>query len=263
VEDASVRRRRGERRRLWDRRSPLPRRSDADRRRRDRRSAVAQFHSERRGAPDRRQSVRRIVADRRMAASRRLGRRRRDTPTPYTIEHMDQLKSRFARPGPVTCPACGGAFTLGPARRRGGEIARRVVCLGCGRAAVVPNSRAARILLIDQNEAVRGHMATMLSGAGHEVVEAGDSSVGLMAYETVPADVVFLDVLSEGRLDPTDFLRQLRRRYPDARVVAVAGRPTFSGVDLLAIMQGLGAVRTMRMPVTRDKILQTVEDVRP
>lgn len=258
-----MQRRRGERRRLWDRRSPLPRRAEGDRRRRDRRSAAQQFRSERRGRPDRRQAVRRTVADRRTSASRRLGRRRRDTPTPYTIEHMDQLRTRFATPGPVSCPACGGAFTLGPARRRGAEIARRVVCLGCGRAAVVPNSRAARILLIDQNEAVRGHMATMLAGAGHEVVEAGDASIGLVAYETVPADVVFLDVLTVGRMDPTDFLRQLRRRYPEARVVAMSGRPTYSGVDLLAVMQGLGAARTMRMPVTRDKILQTVEEVRP
>lgn len=198
-----------------------------------------------------------------MQLSRRLGRRRRETALPYTIEQMDLLRTRFASPGPVSCPACGGAFTLGPARKRGAEIARRVVCLGCGRAAVVPNSRAARILLIDQNEGVRGHMATMLAGAGHEVVETSDASVGLVAYETVPADVVFLDVLSAGRMDPTDFLRRLRRRYPDARVVAMAGRPTYSGVDLLAIMQGLGAVRTLRMPVTRDKVLQTVEEVRP
>jgi CheY-like chemotaxis protein len=241
----------------------LPRRADADRRHRDRRSAASTFRSERRGGPDRRKAGRRVMPDRRMQLSRRRGRRRRETALPYTIEHMDLLRTRFASPGPVYCPACGGAFTLGPARRRGNEIARRVVCLGCGRAAVVPNSRAARIILIDQNAAVREHMAVMLAGAGHEVIEAGDASVGLAAYETVPADVVFLDVLGAGRLDPTDFVRRLRRRYPDARVVAMAGRPTYGGVDLLAVMQGLGAVRTLRMPVTRDKILQTVEEARP
>ena len=254
--------RREERRRLWDRRSPQPRREDGDRRRRDRRAGAQPCGPERSRDPSRRRADRRLGADRRTLSVRRHGRRRHDTATPYTSEEMDLLRARFATPGPVACPACGGAFTLGPARRRGAEIARRVACLGCGRAAVVPNTRAARVLLIDGNDALRGHMATTLVGAGHEVVEAGDAGVGLAAYEAAPADVVFLDALGCGRMDPAEFMRRLRRQYPEARVVAMAGRPTWGGVDQLAVLQGLGAAGTLRMPVTREKFLQTLEGVR-
>lgn len=196
-------------------------------------------------------------------SARRLGRRRRETPTPYTVEQVAELKARFAAPGPVGCPACGSGFSLGPGRRRGADTARRVVCLGCGRAALVPNSRAARILVIEQRTAVRDALRSMLTSAGHEVIEAADAGVALVAYQTVPADVVFIDVLAPGRMDAPEFLRRLRRVFPDARVVAMAGRPSYTGVDPLAVAQGLGAVRTIRMPFSRDHVLRTVEEVRP
>lgn len=195
--------------------------------------------------------------------ARRHGRRRRATPTPFTVEEIADLRARFAAPGPVTCPSCGSRFTLGPARRRGDEIARRVVCLGCGRAAVVPNSTGARILVISQHAALRDALQAMLTSAGHEVVETADTGVALLAYQTVPADVVILDVLAPGRMTAPDFLRRLRRTFPDARVVTMAGRPSYRGADPLAIAQGLGAARTIRMPLSRDDLLRIVEEVRP
>jgi CheY-like chemotaxis protein len=197
-----------------------------------------------------------------MLASRRIGRRRRDTPTPYTTEQVAELRTRFAAEGPVNCPACGGRFTLGPARRRGAEIARRVMCLGCGRAGVVPHSRPARILVVDEHGEVRDGLRTMLAAAGHEVVEAADAGVALAAYQTVPADVVLLSVLAPGRMTAPDFLRQLRRLFPDARVVAMAGRPSYGGFDPLAVTRGLGAARAIRMPFSRDQMLKIIEEAR-
>ena len=203
------------------------------------------------------------MPDRRTIAARRRGRRRRDSLTPFTTQEMADLRAQFAAPGPVGCPSCGSRFTLGPARRRGAEAPRRVQCLGCGRAAIVPNSRSARILVVAHQNALRDALQAMLASAGHEVVEAADAAVALLAYRTVPADVVILDVLVPGRMEASEFLRQLRRNFPDARVVTMAGRPSYRGVDPLAITLALGAARTIRMPLSRDDLLQVVEEVRP
>jgi len=137
------------------------------------------------------------------------------------------------------------------------------VCLGCGRAAIVPNSRAARILVIADHNALRDALHAMLESAGHEVVETADAGVALLAYGTVPADVVIIDVLAPGRMEAPEFLRQLRRTYPDARVVTMAGRPSYRELDPLAITLALGAAGTIRMPCSRDELLRIVEDVRP
>jgi len=262
-DQASGQRRHGERRRLWDRRSPLQRRGGSDRRVRQRRGPGGVFRAERRGGADRRLAQRRVAAERRTDLGRRHGRRRRSTPTPYTSEELALLRTQAAGPGRITCPACGSGFTLGPARRRGSERVRRVACLGCGRAAVIPDTRAARVLVIAQTEAVRTALAAILAEAGHEVIEAADAGVGLAAYRTVPADAVFLDLLTPGRVSATDFLRILRREYPDARVVAIAGRHSFAGVDPLSVAKGLGATRALRIPLTREQVLQAVQDVRP
>jgi len=262
VERESQQRRQGERRRLWDRRAPMRRRTGEERRTRERRSAAQQVAADRRAHSDRRGADRRGAEERRVMAVRRRGRRRRETPTPYTADEMAELRTRFAAPGAVSCPACGGRFTLSPARRRGAEIARRVLCLGCGRAAVVPHSAAARVLVTTHNPPLRNLLREMLAGAGHEVVETDDAGVALAAYQTVPADVVVLDIVAPGRVSAPDFLRQLRRTHPDARVVALAGRPSFAGVDPLAIVQGLGAVRSIRAPISREALLRLVDEAR-
>ena len=263
MEQPSAQVRQGDRRRLWERRLPLARRSSEERRSRKRRSTALRFFSERRARQDRRCFGRRETPDRRALSARRHGRRRRDSLTPFTVEEVADLRARFAAPGPVGCPSCRSRFTLGPARRRGAETARRVVCLGCGRAAIVPNSCSARILVVAHQTALRDALQAMLAGAGHEVVEAADAGVALLAYRTVPADVVMLDVLLPGPMDAPEFLRQLRRTYPDARVVTMAGRPSYQGVDPLAITLALGAARTLRMPFSREDLLRTVEEVRP
>lgn len=203
-----------------------------------------------------------MAAERRAEAARRRGRRRRDTPTPFTAEEIQTLRTGFATTGLVRCPACEGRFTLGPARRRGEETARRVVCLGCGRAAIVTDSRAARILVVDQHDGLREMLFATLTGAGHEVIEAADAGVALAAYQAVPADVVIIDVLAPGRMDAPAFLRSLRRYFPNARVVAMAGRPSYTGADPLAVAKGLGAAGTIRMPLSREELLKVIEDVR-
>jgi len=136
------------------------------------------------------------------------------------------------------------------------------VCLGCGRAAIVPNCRGARILLASQHGDLRDGLRAMLSNAGHEVVETADAGVALHAYAAAPADVVILDVLAPGRMEAPEFLRQMRRTYPDARVVTMAGRPSFRGVDPLAITLALGATRAIRMPLSRDEFLRVVDEAR-
>ena len=257
MERPSVQRRQAERRRLWDRRGSQARRASDDRR-----GLAGAASTERRRGADRRHDDRRDSPDRRVAQNRRRGRRRRETPTPYTPEQMSELRARFAGTGQVRCPACNGTFTLGPGRRRGSEVARRVMCLACGRGAAIANSRPARVLLNHPHPVLRDTLYSMLASHGHEVVETADAAVALLAYQTVPADVVLIDVMASGRMEASEFIRKLRRVFPDARVVAMAGRPSYREADPLAVVSGLGAVKTIRMPIARDDLLRVIEEAR-
>lgn len=247
---------------MVERRSPIPRRTGIDRRRRQRRALSLQVPRNRRRGDDRRNQVRRVIADRRDALRRRRS-RRRETPSPFTVEEVDRIRRVFTEPGPpASCPACGSAFTLSRERRRGSEALRRVQCISCGKTAVVSNTRMARVMVISGKDELRDALRSILASARHEIVEAADAVVGLTAYQQNPTDVVFIDVLSAGRMEATEFIRKLRRDFPDARVVAMSSRTSFGVADPLAVAKQLGAVKTLRVPCTADEIHRAVEEAR-
>ncbi len=264
MDDDTTQRRQGERRRLWDRRASEERRSGEDRRHEDRDAAKKAVATERRKGKERRsgEHPQPKAADRRSPKSRRRRERRSTTPVPYSPEQHAELRARFASPGPVTCPVCGGRFTLGPARREGDKVERLVLCMGCRRGTVVDDASAARVLVVSGEAPLRKLLYDMLSGAGHEVVEADDAVVGLEAYRAIPADLVIVDVLATGRLGATEFLRRLRQTHPDARVAALAGRSSHADIDPLQLVGSTPGVRGLRVPVSREELLKLVQELR-
>jgi len=268
VEEPSAPRVEEERRRLWDRRSPEPRRGSTDRRARDRRRSAAEYAQERRSGDDRRKGDRRRAIERRALTDRRRGVRWRETPTPFTAEQLAQIRTLFAEPGPVRCPACGSRVALGWSRHTATEKARRVMCLGCGRGAVIPDPGAARILVVSANEALRDILQGVLTRAGHDVVEAGDGGVALFAYESAPADAVLVDIQAPGRMGTADFLRRLRAGSPDACVIALVPRASRAeaagpgtapeGRPSAPELEGLPRIH---LPLSREELLRTVWDV--
>ena len=56
----------------------------------------------------------------------------------------------------------------------------------------------ARILLIDDNAALRNLLRLQLEAAGHEVLEAADGGEGIRLYRRQPADLVLCDLFMPG-----------------------------------------------------------------
>lgn len=245
-----------------DRRSHELRRSQ-DRRHAERRTLNRGIRRDRRRSGNRRERQRRQVDDRRNVFDRRYVRRRCETPSPYTVEEAARVQRMFTVPGQhARCPACEGRFTLGRSHRRRDDTVRPIRCVDCNRSAIVTNCKMARIMVIERMDLVRDMVRTVLTSAGHEVVETPDAAAGLQLYRDNPADVVFINVLVAGKIDGGEFIRQLRKEFPDARVVAMSSRSTYGTADPLLVAQHLGAVRTMRIPVSRAEMLQVVEEAR-
>ena len=148
---------------------------------------------------------------------------------------------------------------MGRGRPRGDETLRRVQCLRCGKSAVVAGSSRIRVLVIAEKASVRDSIRETLTEVGHEVVDAADASVGLWAYQQNPADVVFIDVLVAGRMKASEFIRQIRKYSPDARVIAVSGRSSYRGPDPLMLARELGAFKTIRAPFSQAQLLEVLQ----
>jgi two-component system cell cycle sensor histidine kinase/response regulator CckA len=83
---------------------------------------------------------------------------------------------------------------------------------------------SARILLVEDEEAVRAFAGRALTARGYTVVEAasGAEALDLLKGMTEPLDLVISDVVMPGMDGPT-LLRELRRRQPGLKIIFVSG----------------------------------------
>lgn len=93
-----------------------------------------------------------------------------------------------------------------------------------------------RVLLVDDDPALRSVLAELLTGADGEVVEAesGDDAALLLDSANV-FDVLVTDIHMPGRLDGLDLGRRFRARHARSPIVYMTGRPeAMRGVRLHA-----------------------------
>jgi len=85
-----------------------------------------------------------------------------------------------------------------------------------------PQPRDARVLVIDDEPAVRGIVAEMLRDAGYTVVEASDGADGLRRLEQERFNMVLSDLSMPG-LSGWNVAAECRARYPQCRIGLVTG----------------------------------------
>jgi PAS domain S-box-containing protein len=116
--------------------------------------------------------------------------------------------------------------------------------------------RPARILLVDDDEAVRNVIARILGRAGHEVTVVADAHQALQAADRLSASLELLitDVVMPG-MSGTDLSRELRRRTPALKVLLFSGYPG-RDADLLA---GESDLVYLAKPVAPKELLERID----
>ncbi len=110
---------------------------------------------------------------------------------------------------------------------------------------------AARVLVADDDRAVRTALHVNLSKAGYTVTLVATGEQALEALRTAPFDVLLTDVKMPG-IGGLELLGEARTHWPDVRVVVMTG---FGSVpDAVAAMKA-GAADYIIKPVERDELL--------
>ena len=106
----------------------------------------------------------------------------------------------------------------------------------------------ARILLIDDERAIRDMFAMYLKRLGHEVTSAEDGRSGLAAFERADPELVLCDLRMPG-MDGIEVLATLTREHPEKPVIVVSG------------MGGMGdAIQALKLGAW-DYVTKPVEDL--
>jgi CheY-like chemotaxis protein len=121
----------------------------------------------------------------------------------------------------------------------------------------------AKILIVDDDPAVRATIRLLLERAGHSVVAAGDGRNGLAMFEAGDIDLLLLDIFMPG-MDGIETMRSIHQRQPQLPIVVISGNPIFSengkAPDFLTMAVKLGAVNSLQKPFTPAALLEVVSN---
>jgi DNA-binding NarL/FixJ family response regulator len=121
-----------------------------------------------------------------------------------------------------------------------------------------------RVVLADDDALLREGIASLLTGAGHEVVAQADdaATLGAAVRETLP-DVVIADI----RMPPTqtweglDAAREIRSEFPEIAILLLSAHVEVeTAVELLGSGEGIGYLLKSRVAKAAD-LLDAVERV--
>lgn len=120
--------------------------------------------------------------------------------------------------------------------------------------------QTARVLVADHDPIQRAMVAGMLDLAGFDCEEAVDGEAALQALARRPADVAVLEMLMPSK-DGLEVLIQIKREWPDTKVLTISAGGLMSPVHLLHLARALGADATMAKPLRRGAFVAAVREL--
>jgi CheY-like chemotaxis protein len=117
----------------------------------------------------------------------------------------------------------------------------------------------ARILVVDDEELVRGSIAGVLRRAGHAVTTAEDGEDALGKFQPNRFDLVITDIVMP-RMEGIETMRALRRLEPAIRVIAMSGGDAGDDGFYLKAALALGADATLQKPFRVAELQQLVAE---
>ena len=116
-----------------------------------------------------------------------------------------------------------------------------------------------RLLIVEDEEAVRSSLVTLLGGLGYTIVEAEDGDTALMVLEReAPVDLILSDVVMPGNLDGPSLARVAKDHYPGIKVLLMTGYMDLRGAKSTGLDASLDVISK---PFDNAILAQKIRDV--
>ena len=119
--------------------------------------------------------------------------------------------------------------------------------------------RRLHILVVDDDEDNAQSLAELFELEGHQVTVAYSGEAAVAAYVNTAFDLAFMDVMMPG-LSGVESFMAIRKLRHEAKVFMMTG---YSVEQLLQQAMDHGAMGVLTKPIDIDKLLRSVDDVRP
>ena len=114
------------------------------------------------------------------------------------------------------------------------------------------------VLIIEDDPSLRDSLQRTLRGKRYHVLEAGEGGEGMMLLRTHAVDVVLVDMFMPGK-EGVETVRELRRSYPNLKIIAMSGGGKKGEVDVLLVAKAMGCHHTLVKPFSGDDLIKAIE----
>jgi CheY-like chemotaxis protein len=118
------------------------------------------------------------------------------------------------------------------------------------------------ILVVDDDDTMRETLAEALTRGGYTVQQCADGKDVVDTLKKNPAHLVITDLFME-ETDGLGAIMQVRKEFPEMKIIAMSGGTQLTDHDYLPIAKRLGAHRTLRKPINARDLFQAVEELLP
>jgi CheY-like chemotaxis protein len=120
------------------------------------------------------------------------------------------------------------------------------------------NGKSQKILVIDDDEAIRESTMYFLENEGYAVTAARDGDEALKLFDQRPYDLVISDIMMPGT-DGLETISQMKKKNVDLKILAISGVEMKE--DFLEMAGMFGAGKKLAKPFTRQQLVRTVAEM--
>lgn len=117
-----------------------------------------------------------------------------------------------------------------------------------------------RVLVVDDDEAVRSSIRLTLETLGYEVDEASDGEEGVSLQKSSPFDIAIIDMMMPNK-DGLEMIRELKSMFPDLGILAMSGASIFAKINYLEAAKAFGASVTLKKPFEGDDLIAALNEI--
>jgi CheY-like chemotaxis protein len=118
----------------------------------------------------------------------------------------------------------------------------------------------AKVLVIDDDAAMRRLVVRALSAKGHEVAEAENGLDGLEAMERGKPAVMITDILMP-KTEGIETISKAKERFPETKIIAISGGGMSRNLMFLDVARALGVDATLAKPFRPAELVEAVSKV--
>jgi CheY-like chemotaxis protein len=117
-----------------------------------------------------------------------------------------------------------------------------------------------RVLVVDDDDAVRMMLKKMLETEAYDVITAGNGMQALLSLQEQLPDVVILDIIMPEK-EGFETIVELRRDYPIIKIIAISGGGSIGATNYLKLAKTLGAHLTIEKPIRLAELMAAVKQL--